>query len=78
MNASMKHGRLVGIVHGESPHKALVDQVDALGEAVVVGVDEEGALLGVAKRASAGSRCCRQRLLRTRTSDCICGRPTKS
>ena len=78
VNASMKHGRLVGIVHGKSPDEALVDEVDALREAVVVGVDEEGALLRVAKRPSAGAgrRC--QRLLWTWPSDCICGCTTKS
>ena len=78
MNASMKHGRLVWIVHGERPDEALVDQVDALREAVVVRVDEEGALLGVTKRPRAGSGCCSQRLLGTRTSDCIRSSPTKS
>ena len=78
VNASMKDGRLVRIVHGESPHEALVHEVDALGEAVVVGVDEEGALLRVAERPGAGTGRCRQRLLRTRTRDCICGCTTKS
>ena len=78
MNASMKCGRLIGIVHGESPDEALVDEVDAGGEAIVVGVNEEGALLGVTKRPCAWSRGCCKLLLRTRTSDCICGGSTKS
>ena len=78
VNASMKHGRLVWIVHGECPDEALVHQVDALREAVVVRVDEEGALLGVTKRPRAGSGCCSQRLLGTRTSDCIRCSSTKS
>ena len=54
MNASMKHGRLVWIVHGERPDEALVHQVDALREAVVVRVDEEGALLSVTKGPALG------------------------
>ena len=58
MNASMKGGRLVRIVHGECPDEALVHEVDAGGEAVVVGVNEEGALLGVTKRPCAGSGGC--------------------
>ena len=78
MNAPMKHGRLVWIVHGERPDEALVHQVDALREAVVVRVNEEGALLCVTKRPRAGSGCCCQRLLGTRTSDCIRGSSTKS
>ena len=44
MNSAMEDRRLIGIVHGERPNEALVDQVDTLGEAVVVGVDEERAL----------------------------------
>ena len=78
VNASMKHGRLIWIVHGERPDEALVHQVDALREAVVVRVDEEGALLCVTERPRAGSGCCCQRLLGTRTSDCIRGSSTKS
>ena len=35
---------MIRVVHGERPDEALVDQVDALGEAVVVRVDEERAL----------------------------------
>ena len=44
MNAAMEDRWLIRIVHGERPDEALVDQVDALGEAVVVRVDEERAL----------------------------------
>ena len=44
MNAAMEDRRLIWIVHGERPNEALVDQVDTLGEAVVVRVDEERAL----------------------------------
>lgn len=44
MNAAMEDRRLIRIVHGERPDEALVDQVDALREAVVVRVDEERAL----------------------------------
>ena len=44
MNSAMEDRRLVRIVHGERPDEALVDQVDTLGEAVVVRVDEERAL----------------------------------
>ena len=35
---------MIRVVHGERPDEALVDQVDALREAVVVRVDEERAL----------------------------------
>ena len=44
MNSAMEDRRLIRIVHGERPDEALVDKVDAFGEAVVVRVDEERAL----------------------------------
>ena len=78
VNASMKHRRLIRIVHCESPNKALVHQVDALGEAVVVRIYEECAFLCVTKGARVRSRCCSQRLLRVRTSDRICSSTAKT
>ena len=46
------------VVHGEGPDKALVHQVNAIGEAGEVGVYEECPLLCVTKGSGRGTRHC--------------------